>query len=132
MARRKVAGKPMIGFLFETDPALLGEVSAAERRRAFAILDQILPISRRWRGMLNDAKLAGHPEQVDLSRLRVPMLLLSAADDRFRTASTARAIARRVPGSRLVIYPTGGHIFLGKTARVRGCNRGFSPRSSAP
>ena len=85
-----------------------------ERQRAFAILDQILPISHRWRGMLNDAKLAGHPARVDFSRMRVPLLLLSAEDDRFGTAPTAQAIARRVPGSQLVVYPTGGHIFLGR------------------
>jgi pimeloyl-ACP methyl ester carboxylesterase len=92
---------------------LLSRVSPTERQRAFAILDQILPISRRWRGMLNDGKLAGHPAEVDFSRLRVPLLLLSANDDRFGTAPTARAIARRLPGARLIIYPTGGHIFLG-------------------
>ena len=112
-AARRTMPKRMIGFLLATDPALLSEVSPAERRRAFAILDQILPISRRWRGMLNDAKLAGHPAEVDFSRLRVPLLLVSADDDRFGTAPTSRAIARRVPGSRLIIYPTGGHIFLG-------------------
>lgn len=112
-AARKTMPKRLVGFLLATDPALLSHVTPAERQRAFAILDQILPISRRWRGMLNDAKLAGHPADVDFSQLRVPLLLLSADDDRFGTAPTARAIARQVPGSRLIIYPSGGHIFLG-------------------
>jgi pimeloyl-ACP methyl ester carboxylesterase len=53
------------------------------------------------------------PAGVDLRQLRGPLLLLSADDDRFGTAATARAIARQVPGSRLIIYRTGGHIFLG-------------------
>lgn len=110
---KEVLPEQMIGFLLATDPALLSQVSELERRRAYAILDQILPISRRWRGMLNDAKLAGHPSRVDFSQLRVPLLLQSADDDRFGTALTARAIARKVRGSRLVVYPTGGHIFLG-------------------
>jgi 2-hydroxy-6-oxonona-2,4-dienedioate hydrolase len=110
---RTTMPKRLVGFLLATDPALLSTASPGERQRAFAILDEILPISRRWRGMLNDGKLAGHPAEVDFSRLRVPLLLLSADDDRFGTAPTARAIARRVPGSRLIIYPTGGHIFLG-------------------
>ncbi len=110
---RKTAPERLVGFLLATDPALLSRVSPAERQRAFVILDEILPISRRWRGMLNDAKFAGHPAEVDFSRLRVPLLLLSAEDDRFGTAPTSRAIARRVPGSRLIIYPSGGHIFLG-------------------
>ena len=112
-AAGKTMPKRMIGFLLATDPKLLSEVSQGERRRAYATLDQILPISRRWRGMLNDTKLAGHPARVDFQQLRVPLLILSATDDRFGTAATARAIARRVPAARLVIYPTGGHIFLG-------------------
>lgn len=112
-AAKEVMGKQLIGFLLATDPDLLDEMPKAERQRAYAILDHILPITRRWRGMLNDAKLAGHPARSDFRQLRVPVLLLSAADDRFGTALTTRAIARQVPGSRLVIYPTGGHIFLG-------------------
>lgn len=112
-AGKEVLAEQMIGFLLATDPALLSQVSDVEQRRAYAILDQILPISRRWRGMLNDAKLAGHPARVDFRQLRVPLLLLSAEDDGFGTAPTARAIARQAPGSRLIIYPTGGHIFLG-------------------
>ena len=106
--------RQLIGFLLATDPALLDGMPPAERRRASDILDEIQPISRRWRGMLNDARLAGHPAPVDFTRLRVPMLILSAEDDRFGTAPTARAIARQVPAARLVIYPTGGHIFAGR------------------
>ncbi len=111
-AARESFGERLIGLLLATDPSLLDK-APHERRRAYAILDRILPISARWRGMLNDAKLTGHPTRVDFPRLRVPLLLLSAQDDRFGTAPTARAIQRQVPGSRLIIYPTGGHIFVG-------------------
>ena len=129
---RTTMPKRLVGFLLATDPALLSQVTPAERRRAFAILDQILPISRRWRGMLNDAKLAGHPAEVDLSRLRVPLLLLSADDDRFGTAPTSRAITRQVPGSRLIIYPTGGHIFLGHQRDSAKEIAGFVKQYSRP
>ena len=112
-AAKEVMGRQLIGFLLATNPKLLDEKPRTEQRRACAILDQILPISRRLRGMLNDAQLAGHPARIAFSQLRVPLLLLSAADDRFGTAGNARAIAQQVPGSRLVFYPTGGHIFLG-------------------
>lgn len=112
-AAKEVLPEEMIGFLLPTDPALLSQVPESERRRAYAILDQILPISRRWRGMQNDAKLAGHPTRVDFARLRVPLLLLPAEDDRFGTAPTARAIAQQVQGARLVVFETGGHILLG-------------------
>lgn len=112
-AAKEALSKQMIGFLLATDPELIAQAPIAERQRAYGILDQIQPISRRWRGMLNDAKLAGHPAPVDFKHLRVPLLVLSAEDDRFGTAATAKAIERQVAGSKLVIYPTGGHIFVG-------------------
>jgi pimeloyl-ACP methyl ester carboxylesterase len=113
---RKLAPKQLIGFLLATDPALLERVPADERERAYRILDQMLPISARWRGMLNDAQLAGHPARMDFRRIHVPMLVISAEDDRFGTAGTSRAIARQVPSSRLLVFPDGGHVLLGHDA----------------
>lgn len=113
-AARHVLAEQMIGVLLATDPQLVAQASPAERRRAYDTLDRILPISRRWRGMLNDGTLAGRPARVDFTRLRVPLLVLSADDDRFGTAPTARAIAGQVAGARLVIYPSGGHILVGR------------------
>jgi 2-hydroxy-6-oxonona-2,4-dienedioate hydrolase len=112
-AARVLAPKRLIGFLLATDPALLDQVSADERVRAYRILDQMLPVSARSAGMLNDAELAGHPARVDFHALKVPLLIISAEDDRFGTAVTAKAIARQVPSARLVLFPSGGHVLLG-------------------
>ena len=110
---RRLAPQQLIGFLLATDPALLTQVPADERERAYRILDQMLPISARWRGMLNDAQLAGRPTRMDFRRLRPPTLIISAKDDRFGTAATAKAIARQMPSSRLLVFPNGGHVLLG-------------------
>ena len=77
------APETLIGTLLATDPALLATVSQAERARAFAILADIMPIGARAKGMLNDARQAGHPAAMDFSQLRMPVLLISAEDDRF-------------------------------------------------
>lgn len=108
----------LIGTLLATDPGLLREVSPAERLRAHAILEDLMPISARVQGLRNDARLAGHPARIDPSRIQVPTLVISAEDDRFATAGTARDIAGAVPGARLVLYPRGGHIWLGHDAEV--------------
>lgn len=113
---RKVAPKQLIGFLLATDPALLGQVPADERDRAYRILDQMLPISARWQGMLNDADLAGHLAKMDFHGLRIPTLIISAEDDRFGTAATSKVIARQMPTSRLLVFPNGGHVLLGHDA----------------
>ncbi len=112
-AAATLAPDQMIGTLLATDPALLGTVSAEERARARAILAELMPISRRAEGIALDGHYAGHPAAFDISRLTVPTLVISSEDDRFGTAATARLIAGHVPSARLVIYPTGGHIWLG-------------------
>jgi 2-hydroxy-6-oxonona-2,4-dienedioate hydrolase len=107
------ARNQMIGTLLATDPKLVEETSGPERQRVNRILEEILPVSRRWRGMLNDARTAGHPARVDFTKVSVPTLVISVEDDRFGTAQTARDIAAAVPDAKLVIYPQGGHVWVG-------------------
>ena len=68
--------------------------------------------------MLNDAKLAGDPARIDFTQIRVPTLIVSGADDPFGTAATAEDIARVVPGTVLIVYPTGGHVWVGHDGDV--------------
>jgi len=112
-AGSRAARDQMIGTLLATDPALVARAPASERRRANRILDEIMPVARRSRGMLNDAQLAGNPARVEFSKITVPTLVISVEDDRFGTAATARDIAAAVPHSQLVSYPRGGHIWIG-------------------
>jgi pimeloyl-ACP methyl ester carboxylesterase len=112
------APEKLIGTLLATDPTLLPKVSPAERIRAFAIVSDIMPISARAKGILNDARQAGHPAAMDFSQLRMPVLLISAADDRFGTAATARKIAAVVPQAEMTILSDGGHIWLGHDDEV--------------
>ncbi len=112
------APEKLVGTLLATDPALLATVSRAERARAFAILSDIMPIGARAKGMLNDAHQAGNPAKMDFSQLEMPVLLISAEDDRFGTADTARKIAGVVPQAELAILPDGGHIWLGHDEEV--------------
>jgi 2-hydroxy-6-oxonona-2,4-dienedioate hydrolase len=109
----KLRHDEMIRTLLATDPALVRNASVHEQQRVDRILEGIMPVSLRSRGMLNDAKLAGHPARVDFTKIAVPTLVISAQDDRFGTASTARDIAAAVPSSRLIIYPSGGHVWVG-------------------
>ncbi len=113
-----IAPERLIGTLLATDPALLATASERERERAFTILGDMMPIHRRAKGMLNDAYQAGHPAQMDFSRLEMPVLLVSAEDDRFGTAATARRIAAVARRTELTILPDGGHIWLGHDDEV--------------
>lgn len=112
-AALKTRRDQMIGTLLATDPELVARSSVSERRRIHRILNEIMPVKPRSRGMLNDALLAGNPAQMDFSEIRVPTLVISVEDDRFGTATTARDIATSLPGAGLTIYPQGGHVWVG-------------------
>ena len=108
----------MIGALLATDPSLVQAASPDEQARIRAILHDILPVSDRARGLLNDGKLAGSPEPMALEAISAPTLALSLEDDRFETLAAARHIAATVPGAQLVSFPSGGHVWVGRNDEV--------------
>jgi 2-hydroxy-6-oxonona-2,4-dienedioate hydrolase len=121
----RLAPGQMIQTLLATDPALLDLVPETERQRANAILNQILPISRKGNGFKTDAFWAGTPSPTAFERIAVPTLILSCEDDLFGTAATARLLAKRIPKAEITIYPTGGHIWLGHDDDVADRIAGF-------
>ena len=112
-AATHLARDQMIGTMLATDPALVAAASPAEKARAERIIRDILPVSMRARGLLNDAVLAGNPAKQDLTRIVAPTLAISLQDDRFGTYDAALHIVDQVPGARLVSWPAGGHIWVG-------------------
>ncbi len=99
--------------LLAADPALQGSISPEERQRADLIRECLMPISRKTDGLRNDARWAGTPTQTAFEDITTPTLILSCVDDLFGTADTARLLADRIPDAQLVVYPDGGHIWLG-------------------
>ncbi len=115
----------MIGSVLATDPALFAAAMPDERSRVQAILDAILPVSERAQGLLNDMRLAGDPQPLPLEAITAPTLAISVEDDRYLTADAARYIADRVAGARLILYPTGGHVWIGHNAELFSAIQGF-------
>lgn len=121
----KLAEDAMIGALLATDPALVHAAAPHEQARVRAILHDILPVSLRVQGLLNDGKLSGAPKPMSLETITVPTFVASVEDDRFGTAAPARFIAASVPGAELVIYRTGGHVWVGHDADLMARVDGF-------
>ena len=104
--------------ILATDRRLLGAIEGAERERVGAILRDILPISARADGLILDTANTARPAAVDLVRITAPTLAISAEDDRYGTADSARLIAAGIPGAELLILPDGGHVFAGRNDEV--------------
>jgi pimeloyl-ACP methyl ester carboxylesterase len=86
---------------------------AAERQRVATIGEHILPVSVRRLGLVNDAAVVSSLPRYELERIGAPTLAISMSDDLDGTADAARYSAEHIPGARLVIYPTGGHVGVG-------------------
>lgn len=117
-AAMQVARDRMIGTMLATDPALVHAASLDDQARIDQVLRNILPVSRRQRGLMNDAVLAANPAKQELERIVAPTLAVSLEDDRFGTYDAARHMASVIPGARLVGYPTGGHVWVGHDAEL--------------
>lgn len=85
---------------------------ADERRRADRLLNQILPISARVQGVLNDARIARDPPRYALELIHAPTLIYSVRDDLFGTYASAEYTAERIRGACFVGYERGGHVWL--------------------
>ena len=113
-----LARDQMIRSVLATDPALVAAASSDERQRVHDILWNILPISERSQGLLNDTRFASSPRSIAVEEIKAPTLVVSLEDDFYRTIAPARFIAAHIPGSRLLTYASGGHIWVGHDAEL--------------
>lgn len=104
--------------ILATEPTLVHAASQAEQARVYAVLDHILPVSRRAEGLLFDSRTAGSPPPMELEKIICPILAISAEDDLYGTAVSARYVATNVPNGKLLLYPQGGHLLVGHDDNV--------------
>jgi 2-hydroxy-6-oxonona-2,4-dienedioate hydrolase len=104
--------------LVAVPPSLVRSLRREDRARLDEAVRMILPVSSRRLGVLNEGKTQGSARQYPLERISVPTLLISAADDLYRTLPNAREAATLIPHARLIDFATGGHLLLGRANEV--------------
>jgi 2-hydroxy-6-oxonona-2,4-dienedioate hydrolase len=114
----KASPDTMTRLLLATDPALVAAAEPDEQARVRSILTNILPVSQRADGLIIDMATAGNPPAMALERIACPVLTLSLKDDMFGTSDPAEYIAAGVPNGRAIIYPTGGHVWVGHDEEI--------------
>ncbi len=80
----------------------------------------VLPLSLRQQGLLNEAAIAASLEPYPLEKIAAPTLVFSAVDDLYGTYESARYTAERIPGARFVGFESGGHLMAGHGDEVTG------------
>ena len=83
-----------------------------------AAIESILPVRPRRLGVLNEGNTQGTQIQYPLDKVTTPTLFISAADDLYKTLSVAQHAARIIPYAKLLEFPTGGHLLLGRGKEI--------------
>ena len=96
-----------------TPPADVEHASPDEQARVSVLMDQILPVEPRRDGLSNDMQIIASEPRYDLEQVAVPTLVLSTADDLFRSYPAALYTAVHIPKARFIGYTTGGHMMVG-------------------
>ncbi|MDP1778565.1 MAG: alpha/beta hydrolase [Brevundimonas sp.] len=108
----------MTRMVLATEPATVKAAAESERQRARSVMFHILPVSARKAGLLMDSATAGTPPPWPVERIACPTLAIGARGDLYETDKAAVEVARRIPNARLVMYPDGGHLWIGHDAEL--------------
>jgi pimeloyl-ACP methyl ester carboxylesterase len=110
---------------FGVDPAILKSLTQEEKKWADAVLDIFHPASKRYPGIRNDQKVSISDKQYELDGIALPTLILHALDDRLVDYDFAKYAHAHIPNSKLVAFPSGGHLLLGQDKQYRKAVIGF-------
>lgn len=115
----KVARPALVKSILGTPVAVYRSAPAEERRRVGQMLRAILPVSRRVAGLVNEGVVAANLTRYPLEEMRVPALVISAADDLYDTYESGLQTAEQIRDGRFIGFSTGGHLLLGHEREVR-------------
>lgn len=114
----RTARPTLLRTMFATPPELVAAADEAEQARVQRMFNDILPVTTRRLGLVNDAAVIGTLPRYPLEAVSVPTLTISLEDDLFGTYDGARYTAEHVPGARFIGYPDGGHVWVGRHRQV--------------
>jgi pimeloyl-ACP methyl ester carboxylesterase len=115
-ALERIAPSVLIRFV-GVPPELVAAAPQGEQERVAKIVRSIEPLSLRFPGINIDS--VGDMRPPHMGEVTAPTLIVSARDDLFNTLPAAELAARTIPGARLVVYDTGGHLLVGRGRDVR-------------
>ncbi|WP_324765296.1 alpha/beta hydrolase (plasmid) [Sinorhizobium meliloti] len=115
-ATEKMAPSVLMRFL-GVPPEVVEAAAATDRNRVTAIIRSVEPLSQRFPGINIDS--APNLHRLPLDNIAAPTLVVSAQDDLFNTLPAATFAARSIPGAKLVVYDTGGHLLVGRGEKVK-------------
>jgi pimeloyl-ACP methyl ester carboxylesterase len=119
-AASRLARPVVFRSILGTPPVVVENADASEKARVEEFLREILPITARRAGLLNDEAVIAALPRYELEKIAAPTLAISVQDDLYGTYDGARYTADHVPGARFIGYPSGGHLLVGHNDEAVG------------
>lgn len=69
--------------------------------------------------MVNEGKIVSSLNRYPLENVTAPTLIMSAADDPWKTFDAAKYTAENIPGAKFIGFESGGHLLIGQEEKVR-------------
>jgi 2-hydroxy-6-oxonona-2,4-dienedioate hydrolase len=114
----KAARNIVINRVLATPPEAVRSASRNEQMRIGRILNGILPISSRAKGILNDARISASIPRFDLENIKAATFVVSVRDDLYGTFAGAQYTAQHIQGARFAGYDNGGHMWVGHNGQL--------------
>ena len=130
-AATKIARMTLLQTILGTPVGAYRNAGEGERRNVDRLLHSIVPISSRAGGIRNDAVVADALTPYALEAIRVPTLIISAADCLYGTYESSYYTAEEIPNARFAGFSSGGHLLLGHDREVRALIANFLAESLA-
>jgi 2-hydroxy-6-oxonona-2,4-dienedioate hydrolase len=121
-AASRVARSAVVRFL-GVPPELDRNAPPEARAAVTRVMNSVEPLSWRLDGLRGDSAIRLQPWPLD--RISVPTLVVTSKDDLFNTLPAARFTAEHIPGAKLVVFDTGGHLFLGRDDDLKAAVAAF-------
>ena len=128
----KAAPTLIVRTILGTPPEIVASASAQDQARVGKLMREILPLSARQPGLLNEAAIAASLPRYELERISAPTLVVSVQDDRYGTFESARYTAAHIAGARFVGYASGGHLWVGHHDEIMAELIAFLGKPAAP
>jgi pimeloyl-ACP methyl ester carboxylesterase len=113
-AAQRVAPSMMLTWV-AVPQSLVPSLEPPDRAALDEAIKMIFPVNARHDGMVYDARSqSGAFGLFPIQQISAPTMWVSADDDLYNTARVARFAASVVPGAKLLVYETGGHLLLGR------------------
>jgi pimeloyl-ACP methyl ester carboxylesterase len=113
----RAARSPLLSLLGVAKEVQKG-LTQAEMAHADRLLEAMLPMSRRWNGVLLDQSRRKPPD-VPPQQINVPGLVIHARDDSLVDWSNGQHAAANITGAEFMTVERGGHLLLGHYDAIR-------------